>query len=308
MRFHASVSAALACLATLSAAAQGQHPYSSKCYTHMATTRHSPVRTTWSTDYTKCTSTKTSTVTTTITPSQGTITTTTTVTVNTDSTSTVPAPATFLPVQDTLPGSSYSGSGGADPIAKRGVLHARAHARAQSKSKPKPSGHNIFKWQYPQGVNCWQWRPSPKCITTTVTSTTTKTAATPISSTVTSTTTTTVVTSTTTLYAACATNNLADLYNGQGFQDIDGGGVAYTNSDNTDTPTAYDCCVAAITDPNVAAAWIYVPGQTNGCYIGIQPQGGVCDQTVDVITAGLNGGGTEYTIGNAYCGAIDAAQ
>lgn len=248
---------------------------STRCYTKMGTTSGLwNTATSWTTRYIPCTITSTSTATTTLTlaPTTATITvtstgttvgstsfstviqgttststvdtttttvttttTTTTSTVFSTSTTTVAAPATFTPIQTSLPGSTYSGSGGSDPISKREVK-ARHH-REQS------SGLGLCQWHYPQGVTCHHWVPE-KCSTTittttltvtawgqtvtttsvsivtttsippgTVTATSTATTSTVSTitdtSTSTLTSTTTTYLSTTTLYAACASNNLA---------------------------------------------------------------------------------------------------
>ncbi|OQV05112.1 hypothetical protein CLAIMM_09905 isoform 2 [Cladophialophora immunda] len=250
-----------------------------KCYTKMGPSSGLwNAATTWSTRYQLCTSTLTSTATATLTPvaSTSTITVTstatitgstsfstaiqtTTVTSTTDSTTTtdtttttttiitlsastttVAAPATFTPVETSLPGSTYSGSGGPDPISKR---EAKAWGSSSSSNKEILSQPGLSEWRYPQGVVC-HLSVSETCSTkTTITTSTITATAETVTSTSTSTTTTTVNPSgtttststvtttttsvitqtststststateyitTTTLYAACATNNLA---------------------------------------------------------------------------------------------------
>lgn len=124
--------------------------------------------------------------------------------------------ASFLPVQSSLSGSIYSGSGGADPVAKRDTLHhSNAHAQ-----------------RHVVGVGCHVWKPE-NCVhgTTTVTSTKIST------STVTHTPTTV-----STVYAACATNNFADHYSTFEINSISGeenvGNIQNTQSAQD---SAYDC-------------------------------------------------------------------
>lgn len=192
--------------------------YSSVCYTNMGSSP-APYSTTWSNSYTDCASTVTSTVNATVTSattstvlstttttviqstntltstqtatstSTATVTVTTvvaTVTTTTTSTSTnlIPASSGFVPVQSSLPGSSYSGSGGADPIAKR---HEGA-VRLGRADQPISNGTSPFLG-YPNGVSCVAFT-SANCssVATTVTSTQTVSAATTLTSIVTATT------------------------------------------------------------------------------------------------------------------------
>jgi hypothetical protein len=165
-------------------------PPSSQCYTRVATTPAGHgLSTDWHTSYTFCTVTSTRTVTTTITPtyafcgilsstysrrsyatslqtfgtlandeigaSRSTVTSTVTQTSTVSTASTVAAPATFTPVQSSLPGSTYSGSGGPDPVGKREVNNNAPVKRASSNklSLVPQVGYR----RYPQGVFCHRW-------------------------------------------------------------------------------------------------------------------------------------------------------
>jgi hypothetical protein len=71
---------------------------------------------------------------------------------------------TFTPVQTSLPGSTYSGSGGTDPAGKRDLSRKRARhisPRSSNKSYLVPLGYN--RKSYPQGVHCDAWKPHPTC-------------------------------------------------------------------------------------------------------------------------------------------------
>ncbi|KIX97497.1 uncharacterized protein Z520_06949 [Fonsecaea multimorphosa CBS 102226] len=327
--------------------------------------------TTWSTRYQPCTSTLTSTATATLTPAASTSTITvtstatitgstsfstaiqtTTVTSTTDSTtatdttttttttttlsistSTVAAPATFTPIQTSLPGSTYSGSGGSDPISKR---EAKAGGSRDSSNKAMLSQPGLSEWRYPQGVVCHQ-SVSETCSTkTTITTSTITATAKTVTATSTSITTTTVIPSgtttststvtttvtsvitetststststattystTTTVYAACATNNLADEYLGEYFLEVSGG---FTSVYDTTTDDAYDCCVAAITLGDTSV-WAWLPGEpSNNCEVG-QTDGTCPDPATNPSTA-TYGASSPITVGNAYCGGINAA-
>ncbi|KAF2481318.1 hypothetical protein BDY17DRAFT_301089 [Neohortaea acidophila] len=167
------------------------------------------------------------------------------------STLVIAAPSGFQPVQSSLPGAVYQGSGGSDPIvAKRDTLEAR----------------NDVEESLMDGM----WRRAEiaaragACQTTTSTMTKYFTKA-PSTKTVISTSTS--YATTTTVYAACASNNLADYYTPTG-QILNGGGpfqisgVSFSRLE--DSPTAYGCCVQALLADNSGAAWGYIP-QNGGC-------------------------------------------
>ncbi|KIW32061.1 uncharacterized protein PV07_03635 [Cladophialophora immunda] len=213
----------------------GSQSTSTLCYTKMATTPAVwRTTTSWTTHYTPCTSTTTVTVTKTSTPSQGTSTstvvttttsigptvtdtasstltvtntqsTTTTSTVSTTTTttttssvaSTVPAPVAFIPVQTSLPGSSYTGSGGSSPVSKkRDLVHEalvpKSNVEPSAQIPPHGPGISPNQQRIPQGVTCQMWQPSPRCSVSTATTTTTVTGPTPPPTTTTVTSTVTV--------------------------------------------------------------------------------------------------------------------
>ncbi|KIX93144.1 uncharacterized protein Z520_11201 [Fonsecaea multimorphosa CBS 102226] len=284
-----------------------------------------------STDTATSTSTETDSTT-----STSTATTTTTSTFSSVATTTSAAPAGFIAIQTSLPGSEYSGSGGADPIAKRDVdVHMEV---GRDTTRPKPSGLLEKSWQsYPMGVTCYAWthttckastttltvtstvQPSTTVTSTSTSSTTTYPSATTTTTTTSTTTTTlsatttetststiTVVASTTTLYAACATSNLADNYLGQPIGNIQGN---FNNILVSNTNTAYDCCVAALANPN-DAIFLYIPNyssQDESCLlytVNTCPAGQASDQLTAV--TGSYGYG-QITAGNSNCGTFVAA-
>ncbi|KAH8680503.1 hypothetical protein BX600DRAFT_428494 [Xylariales sp. PMI_506] len=272
--------------------------------------------------------TKTSTVSVTTTSTE-TDTATATSTINVLGATTVAAAAAFTPVQSSLPGAEYGGSGGTDPVEKRDDITPR---------KNHPFGFGSGS-SYPQSCKCNVWVPG-KCTTKTVTSTVTTTAkpstkVTTVTYTVTSTVvpsatktititststdsftatatqtitnteTDTVTTSTTTLYAACATANLADSVNGATIVGLNGN-IPYV--DQADADTAYDCCVAAITDPNAAgsAIWAWeLPGGTGSCQIGYTA---TCPNPASNAVQAVTGSAEGYVVGNGYCGAWTSSE
>ncbi|EME85408.1 uncharacterized protein MYCFIDRAFT_83479 [Pseudocercospora fijiensis CIRAD86] len=161
------------------------------------------------------------------------------------STTTSATPNGFSPIMTSFPGSSYASQ---QPNEKRDSIRGARGGKAYK--KPKKGG--LKKGKIPNKVTCVHHKPNSECkvksvtatkttgckgSTITVTATSTKTdytypeATTTITTldTITSTTTAfvtdsttttatvTTYTSTTTEYAACATNNFANLYQGQGF-------------------------------------------------------------------------------------------
>ncbi|OAP64913.1 hypothetical protein AYL99_00885 [Fonsecaea erecta] len=364
----------------------GSQSTSTLCYTKVATTPALwRTTTSWTTRYTPCTSTATVTVTKTSTPSQGTSTstvvttttsigstvtdtatstltvtntesTTTTSTVSTTTTttttssvaSTVAAPVGFIPVQTSLPGSTYSGNGGGSPVSKkRDLVHEalapKSNVERGAQIPPHGPGISPNQQRNPQGVTCQMWQPSPRCSVSTATTTTTVTGPTPppITTTVTSTvtvtstpgaatttvisTTTTTSTSTetdvttststetdtafsttTTVYAACATNNFADQYDGQGIANIiplpNGG--AYNAYQSLPDVDAYQCCVAALLSTDQILIWAWNVNDA-ACILGGNLPGGVCSQATQQATV-ITEGADEYTFvtGNGPCGAI----
>lgn len=129
----------------------------------------------------------------------------------------------FIPVQsqsavaDEDATFSYSGSGGPDPVSKRDVGD-QEDSRHLGRSENK----------HVEGVWCTEWRPG-KCRQSTKTLTST-TAVTPVS--------------TTSVYAACATNNLADTSTGLGgpFPIVELVSLLPTTITSNDVAdSAYDC-------------------------------------------------------------------
>lgn len=87
----------------------------------------------------------------------------------------------FIPIQTSLPDSSYSGSGGADPLAKRDL---DVSVSIGDGSKAKQQGYlGISKEHYPKGVTCYKWTGG-KCVhkVTTMKTTTMITPSTTVSS------------------------------------------------------------------------------------------------------------------------------
>lgn len=331
-----------------------------------------------STIYYECTSTETDTVTSTTTPAQPTSTVTTTITststaptttntatsvvtltssVTTTTTNTVtatatatttvsvasiiPAPAAYTPVQSSLPGSTYSGSGGADPIAKRG----RPSIRDEEASNFKPG---FSPQRYPDGIMCYTSQQSSTCTAATTSVTTMVTAATPAAATITatvivttatfpganttitqtltttatvsvttfststSTTTVTQTSTTTTVYAACATNNLADLAaNGNGFTSTNGP-ANYDYALIAGVSSAFDCCNAAFAYSNqLVQMWVWNYSGYRQCEVNYATgNNAVCSQASTANAWGVNSasGATGETIGNGPCGEFNSVN
>ncbi|KAF2483727.1 hypothetical protein BDY17DRAFT_353822 [Neohortaea acidophila] len=299
-----TLAASLASMAHAAAHAPANPPWPTWCYTTWGKGAV-PYHTDWSTKYTPCTSVVTSTKTKarTLPPSTSTVThtvttvttattstetdtatntitdtvtntntetdTTTTVSTSTTATSTVATSPGFLPVQSTLPGSSYSGSAGPDPVVKREPEPA---AMVEAR---KPSGQALVGFNrnlHPHGVNCIQQThsscakttrtvtsvseitPSPVIVGTTATetdtiypsatitiTTETTTTSTTSTSTTTTTTATNIVYATATVYAACAENNLADAVDGQVIGETLNNNMADKFVTVSGITSAYDC-------------------------------------------------------------------
>ncbi|KAF2479284.1 hypothetical protein BDY17DRAFT_305291 [Neohortaea acidophila] len=242
---------------------------------------------------------------------------TSTTTIPTTVTTAVQAP--FLAVQDSLTGATYNPDATYQAKRKRDVaLHARHHWPHQG---------------FPGPRQCWHYT----CTTTTVTSTYTKTQR-PQTSTVTqtststftstpgATTTITVVASSTTTETstvvattnpattvtiatsispadACATNNFANYYNGNG---LDGyhNSVSNFNTDvDTTAGSAADCCMAAIMNPEGQFWFFAPPSGTCSITVGNTCTAGQQSNNAQAITVPA-GTDTAAIIGNALCGAI----
>ncbi|OAP55337.1 hypothetical protein AYL99_10310 [Fonsecaea erecta] len=300
------------------------------------TTITSTATTTLSTSFSVITQTSTTTTTSDTTTITSATTTTTTTVTSSSSTSTVAAPATFTPIQTSLPGSTYSGSGGSDPVSKREAKPGPG-PRPGRQNQPGSQG-GFSQWRHPQGVTCQIWVPgtcsttvttvtstvtgtattvtSTSTTTTTITSapvgvttTTTTVTATSVStitdtSTSTSTSTTTTYLSTTTVYAACATNNFADEYQGEPLVEYTGG---YSTVSDVTVDTAYDCCVAAITLGN-SAIWAFIIGPGAGtCEVG-QTDDSCPEPSTNPSTGYYETTGAPTVVGgNSYCGEVNAA-
>ena len=99
---------------------------------------------------------------------RSTVTTTVTTTSTVSTALTISAPATFTPIQTSLPGTTYGGSGGADPVEKRDIYKNIPVKRASS-NKPGLVAHAGHP-KYPQEVFCYRWTHH-RCATEVVTST-----------------------------------------------------------------------------------------------------------------------------------------
>jgi hypothetical protein len=87
--------------------------------------------------------------------------------------------------------------------------------------------------------------------------------------------------STTTVYAACATDNIGDLYRKK--TTVYPSGITGDDQDNsiTSVDTAYDCCVFAFTRPFEVGIWQFAEGT---CATYNVPSGGQADNTYEVLT------------------------
>lgn len=229
------------------------------------------------------------------------------------STSTIPASSGFLPIQSTLPNSSFDGLiGGPDPISKRGDVSVEARTDPDTLIY---HGEQLFL----QSVSCLQ-RSAGEASTTTRDSHLTIFAS-PSCATISPlpavfsftttivTSTSTVVTSTTSVYAACATNNFADrIQRPDGsYLLIDGGTNFYAGVATEDAASGYDCCVDALTyDEPTSQGDIYGgvfefdPG-SNTCYI---PGTYTCMNQSQALFEALTGPSAPVILGNGYCGEV----
>ncbi|KAF2486891.1 hypothetical protein BDY17DRAFT_292309 [Neohortaea acidophila] len=243
-------------------------PYHTSCSTQWGWSGHE-WKTHWTTSYTPCTTTKT--ITSLVTSNLSTST----------STVTVPTSSGFQPVQSTLPQGSYSGSGGSDPVSKRDVGGEGSSRHVAGRSENT----------HITGVWCTQWRPG-KCMQTTKTVHST-TVVSPVS--------------TTTVYAACASNNLADAFGGAPITAIFPNGGASDTENTIEADSAYDCCVLAITTPN-SAFFQYTPaaaGAAGSCGVYVLDASTTCaGQDTSLYDVVSDPGDAQITVGNSYCGNI----
>ena len=118
-------------------------------------------------------------------------------------------------------------------------------------------------------------------------------------------------TSTTTVYAACATNNMADGFvgqpAGQGVANIiPPGGGAYPVYESSKTNSAYDCCVYGLLGPNSGMTFAYTPSDSS-CVIGAYDR--QCPATGQATSQNtLVQGSYTFVTGNLPCGGISAAS
>jgi len=255
------------------------------------------------------------------------------------STATVPTPAGFTPVRSSLPGSSYGGLEGRGSIEKERTGFSRRSPEGQIQAYGGGiKGHK----RYLQGIDCHVYAPiggkcSAKTLTVTstatapkvtvrktitatvttvycpsaaktmqkktITSTITSISVSTLTSTTVSVTTPTVASSVTTVYAACATDNMADRYQGAPFLDV-AIGAASSLVDSSAVASAYECCVAALLDPAGASVWAFEPNAGGGdnCFIG-QTSGRCPAPGTDLIRAITFSTG-DLVVGNSHCGEI----
>lgn len=85
----------------------------------------------------------------------------------------VPTPDGFVPIQSSLPGSTFDDS---DPVARREaeILDERDEELSGRGVSSTLGISGTMKW--PWKVSCYKWKPSPKCSSSKVTSTVTSTA------------------------------------------------------------------------------------------------------------------------------------
>ncbi|KAF7194347.1 hypothetical protein HII31_04380 [Pseudocercospora fuligena] len=253
------------------------------------------------------------------------------------STTTIAAPNGFSPIMTSLPDSTYDDSSSGQPIEKRDSIIGARGGRSYKKQKGLKKGGKI-----PNKVTCVQHKPNSQCkvksvtatkttgckaktvtvtatatqkaytypaatttITTLATSTSTTTAF--ITDSTTTTATVTTYTSTSTEYAACATNNFANLYQGQGFNNAVPASApdAPVDGDVLTTDNAYDCCVAAWTEPSERTVPVW--GFQDGLCLVAYGASGAATIPLPQWNAVLNGAGAEMVLGNGPVGLITGA-
>lgn len=284
----------------LPAAARGPGADSTRCYTHYGSSS-TACKTTWTTHYTRCTiTTSTIKTVTTVAPVPTVTSTVTSVFTVRTGTLTIPAPSNFLPIQSTLPGSSYDGRYSVPPFRRRdGARNLVIRGLPDLKSRFLKPGMK------PKAVECHRWTHE-KCITTTQTLTVTSTIV-PTGSpvVVTRTVNTTTTLSSTTFYAACATNNIADRYRDNplaiDLRNYDPDGVL-----STVALTTYGCCVAAFTLPpstGIPTFWGSLFGSDPDCMVSYQTTcPGGQNEYQFFCENGTDNGSSGGAVGNTVCG------
>ena len=129
------------------------------------------------------------------------------------------------------------------------------------------------------------------------------------SSTTVTTTITPTSTVTTDVYAACATNNFADFYNGNTIIDAFPQSAGNATSNMLTSDSAYDCCVAAYTFPGGGPVnFVFELDVLGTCYvdtIGTQcPHPGNNPANAFYSSPGI----PVAVVGNSYCGTIIRAE
>jgi len=108
----------------------------------------------------------------------------------------------------------------------------------------------------------------------------------------------------TTVYAACATNNFADAVGGVRILEVEGG---FQSVDDLTAASAYDCCVAALTTPNIGP-WAFQPGPlgtASNCFIGVS--GDTCPAQASNPSEAVTDVSGSLVIGNGPCAEINTA-
>ena len=78
--------------------------------------------------------------------------------------------------------------------------------------------------------------------------------------------------------------------------------------DTSAVDTAYDCCVAALLDPNHASVFAFEPSSAGGadnCFIGVT--GDTCPNPATNPSTAITSGDGDLVIGNGYCGEVNNA-
>lgn len=109
----------------------------------------------------------------------------------------------------------------------------------------------------------------------------------------------------TTVYAACASNNLADSYLGNGISGGEYAGTLGYNEVYTLTDSAYDCCVASLLASAAVEVFFWLPGGGQYCFMEQTTSAAAQPQAVNPLDADIGGAaGSGYVIGNSYSGAF----
>lgn len=215
---------------------------------------------------------------------------------------TIPTRSDFVPIQSSLPNATYD----LEDVCSVSTLTTSSTITSRVSTATTTLSGTIIVFYSEQVAYSSASFTNFSISYATTTSTISKYAAT-ASSTVTTTSTITLtdVSQTTTVYAACATNNFANVIV---VDDVPRGIVSFDDTPNNQSftgvvrdPTGpYDCCNYAFSQG--ADVWLYDP--TTGCslLVGDEPCTPAATNDTAIISSVLQRGFFPYVFGNAVCG------